>query len=177
MLSTVVINNYCSEANDDIFMLFNRALVLSEDMDGLEEYAAFYLNLLSVMITYNVGLAYQLAGLQSKGHEAALTRGFDFYSLAYLDLSENDSLSGCRENTGILSLLYSALVNNIGHFHAHSRRIQEAGICTKELQYCLRSFGLPVTEDSLILSRKDYDIFFLNTCFFWISEIASAPAA
>jgi hypothetical protein len=169
ILCSVALPGSISAVNDDVFALFNRALHLPSEVDEMTESSNLYYHLLSVVLTYNIGLANHLAGLRN-GSTPLLTRGLDFYSMAYAALIEQSKhLEGTSD---FLNLAFLALANNIGHIHAHFRSFEETSI------YCDQvSLRLLSERRTYTMSSEDYQLFFLNALFFRQSTHASAPAA
>jgi hypothetical protein len=176
ILCSIALPGCVSAVNDDVFVLFNRALHLPSEVDEMMARSNFYHHLLSVVLTYNIGLAHHLAGLHN-GSTPLLSRGFDFYSMAYAALTEQSKhLQGPSD---FLNLAFLALANNIGHIHAHFRCFNETAIYCDQVSHRLvselrtsRTIGAAYS-----ISDEDYQLFFMNACFFQKSTLASAPAA
>ena len=159
-----------STNDEDVFVLFNRALHLSREIKDIHENAAFYGQLLSGIIIYNLGLSHHLQGLKT-GDSRMQSRALELYLLAYQDLMDQCSSRGEKMPTVNMALV--SIVNNMGHIYAHFRRYEETSMCRDELSSRLTSLLL---DHHPILTAVEYQIFFLNISFFQ-SELMCAPSA
>lgn len=162
----------------DTFVIFNRGLLLnlsnSQDITHSCDSVSFYAA--SVALTYNVGLAHHLDGLE-KGDRMLLTRALDFYFLAYVSVIDKDTPVGSKWSTSLV-LGVLALVNNMGHIHATLCDFKRANICSEELTLRLEHLldSQPGSSASHF-SEEEYQILLWNaTCFSEILHLCS-PAA
>lgn len=158
--------------DDEVFSLFNRALHLRFDEDDIEGNEELYFHLLTAILSYNVGLAHHLCGLQT-GESKVVERGLDFYSMVYSSLTKRKDYLEAYPTSINLCLL--ALVNNIAHIHAHFRRFKATAICNDEITFRLSVLLSPFSHISVF--DEDYKIFFLNVSLYTSSDTLSAPAA
>ena len=163
-----------SNTYDDVYILFNRALHLSPEAADMVGRADFYDHLMAAVFFYNIGLAYHLNGLRS-GDSKLLQKALDFYLTAYGKMT--DQSMHLRGRIDLLNLAFMALVNNIGHVHAHFRCLRSVSLCTADL--CQRlAYIVPSTAIcESVLSDGEYKVFFLNICFFQEAELFASPAA
>jgi hypothetical protein len=159
----------CSVMQDDVFVLFNRALHISSETAHVEDNECS-IHILTAVLLYNLGITFHQKGLKT-GDSQALSRALRFYSMAHetLAVAENTSLT---ETSNGLALGLLAVANNIGHVHAHFQCFEEAGVCSDDL-----SFRLSIVLDAPILSEAEAQVFILNAWFFRKTQLASTPAA
>jgi hypothetical protein len=97
--------------------------------------------------------------------------------MAYAALTEQSKhLKGPSD---FLNLAFLALANNIGHIHAHFMNLKETSIYCDQVSLRLVSElrTSPTIGAAYTISDEDYQLFFLNACFFRHSTLLSAPAA
>lgn len=134
------------------FLMFNSALQLLIGNEDILQQPTMYYNILTAVVTYNVGLAYHLLSINNGVH-LMLAWANDFYFLAYASVSEYDSNVGAS-----LDMLLLALTNNIGHVNAVLDSWDKARICCDELARVL-------LRDEKYSGREDYLVFYMNTLF------------
>lgn len=179
--------------NDDVFLLFNRAISLSPRIKEMDENCEALNQIVAVVLTYNVGLVHHLEGL-AFGNSNLLIRSLEFYSLAYTALRV--CLSSTWNNTierftGTHHFALLALVNNLGHIHAYFRSLSDVGICRDELAFRLAELFVGAKQhaaaDASAASsqalppphpnNEQYKVFYHNVFYFPMAELTSAPAA
>lgn len=188
---------------EDVFLLFQRALHLSivdeeelmfrDELRNSAEVAVaatqvvpeqyfssptdtriFYQKLLSVILTFNVGLSYHLQGLfHSPQSDRHLRLALEYYTAAYFAVrDEQNTCFRCRLELSRLSFL--AILNNIGHYHAYMQNRAERDECSRDL---LRHTA--ILASFLTLSTDEYRIFFINGSIFQQqqAQLLAAPGA
>lgn len=158
----------------DAFLVFNRGLLLNANEHDVGNCDSSAFHAASVALTYNVGLAHHLHGIE-KGDLTLMSRALDFYLLAYVSLVDKSAEERNRSSSLILGLL--ALANNIGHIHATLCDYNRTKICSEEILLRLAQILDSQPGPSLHLSEDEYKIFLLNACFFREFMHACAPAA
>jgi len=152
---------------DDIFMLYRRALHYAPDssMHTRTNY-----HILTGVLLYNMGLGYHILGLRTS-ISGFLSKAYELYSLAHSKLKTDVK---CKKSpqSGLLSLAYLAIVNNIGHIHSYFRNMHELQICSDELTHRMNSGG-----SSISACDSEHKVFFLNVCYSNESAMLAAPCA
>jgi hypothetical protein len=123
---------------DNMFVLFNRAIMLSPSARADEATTA------SVLL-YNMAFVYHREGAE-RGCSALLRKALHGYKMAGRVLRERSTGS---------DLVMFALVNNMGHIHSHLFNRQAA-------DGCRRCLSLNISTYSRILSKYDLAFFFMN---------------
>jgi len=163
----------CLAANcdqDDVFILFNRTLILEETEPARPWSKNSYGSLMLGVIMYNLGLAMHLEGLKH-GDSQKLLEAMHVYFMAYSSLLEFKRLLTDEDNAFDLALF--ALINNMAHIHAHFHRLTEAGQWVNELKILLSVALKPSTN---IMIDEDLWTFLMNACLFQ-KDTLLAPAA
>jgi hypothetical protein len=122
---------------DNMFVLFNRAIILSPSAQADKATTA------SVLL-YNMGFVYHREGVE-RGCSALLRKALHGYQMAGLVL---------RKSSAGSDLVMFALVNNMGHIHSHFFNKQAA-------DGCRRCLSLNISTYSRILSKHD-PFFFMH---------------
>lgn len=148
-------------AGDDVFLLYDRALDVSVNVDDIQNQSHFCRQLLYVSLMYNIGLAHHLEGISS-GRSFFLENSLAYYTIAYKEVVSR------KTNSEFPGLAHMALVNNIGHVHAHFRNLSATELCCDELAYQL------VARNP---SQEERQPFCSNALFFHENQLAGAPAA
>jgi hypothetical protein len=136
---------------DNMFVLFNRAIILSPSA-RVDKAAT------ESVLLYNMGFAYHREGVE-RGCSALLRKALQGYETAGRVLRKSPAGS---------DLVMFALVNNMGHIHSHFFEKQAADCC----QRCL---SLNISTYAHILSK--YDLAFFTMNFFKTDMLQWAPAA
>jgi hypothetical protein len=136
---------------DSMFVLFNRAIILSPSA------LADKVTTESVLL-YNMGFAYHREGVE-RGCSALLRKALHGYEMARRVLSKIPAGG---------DLVMFALVNNMGHIHSHFFNKQAA-------DGCRRSLSLNISMYFRILSKCDFAFFCMN--FSKSDMLQWAPAA
>jgi hypothetical protein len=123
---------------DNMFVLFNRAIILSPSARSNEATTA------SVFL-YNMGFVYHREGVE-RGCSALLRKAVHAYETARQSLRKSPAGS---------DLVMFALVNNMGHIHSHLFNRQAA-------DGCRRCLSLSISTYSRILSKYDVAFFCMN---------------
>lgn len=173
--SIVISEDPLFDLQDDVFILFNRALHLSDTtVAGMKDQHTL-VQCLSSLLTFNVGLTYHVAGLQRKCSQL-LYKALESYSIVY---SFTTPIGRSIPSHDRFCFIILAVVTNIGHIHAYFRQLQEATLCSDEL--CMRLVADPLSASIISdyqTSHEEYRIFFMNAYFFGGSRLLPAsPAA
>jgi hypothetical protein len=136
---------------DNMFVLFNRAIILSPSAQA--DKAAT-----ESVLFYNLGVVYHREGVE-RGCSALLRKALHAYEKAWQALRKSPAGS---------DLVMFALVNNTGHIHSHFFDKQAA-------DGCRRCLSLKISTYSSILSKYDFAFFCMN--FFKTDMLQYAPAA
>jgi hypothetical protein len=123
---------------DNMFVLFNRAIILSPSVQTDKATTASAL-------LYNMGFAYHREGIE-RGCSALLRKALRGYEMAARVLRKSPAGS---------DLVKFALVNNMGHIHSYFFNKQAA-------DGCRRCLSLNISAYSRILSKYDLAFFFMN---------------
>jgi hypothetical protein len=114
------------------FSIFDRPLLI--DTTGVA--AAYSLadqNCLSVVILFNMGLAYQIFGMQDiRLQQTSFKKAMKLYQMATATLEKSSDEGNC--------LVSLALSNNMGHIYSHFYETSETQRCLDCLQAGLRAF-------------------------------------
>jgi hypothetical protein len=136
---------------DNMFVLFNRAIILSPSAHANKAATE------SVLL-YNLGFVYHREGVE-RGCSALLRKALQAYETAWQVLRKSPAGS---------DLVMFALVNNMGHIHSHFFNEQAA-------DGCRRCLSLNISTYSNILSKHDFAFFCMN--FLKTDMLQYAPAA
>lgn len=155
----------------DVFVLFHRGLLLNDPQDDVccDDAASFHAA--SIALTYNVGLAHHLSGIE-KGDLTLLSRALDFYLLAYVSMVDKEGVENSMKSSLALGML--ALANNIGHIHATFCNFSRTNLCSEEILLRLVQLQDSQPGPSRHISKDEYKIFLLNASFF-VSFYTLAP--
>jgi len=164
--STPCLASNCDQ--DDVFILFNRTLILEETAFVRRWSDDTYGCLMYGVLMYNLGLAMHLGGL-THGDSQRLLEAMRVYFMAYSSLQEFKRLQIDEDNAFGLTLL--AIMNNMAHIHVHFRQLTEASQLIDAIRIHLSVYLKPPTK--ITVDNGDYGTFFLNACFF---ETNSWPA-
>jgi hypothetical protein len=146
---------------DNMFALFNRAIILSSVSTPNARSSAYEATVASVFM-YNIGLVYHRDGIE-RGCSALLRKALNAYERARKSLHKSQAGS-------IFDLILFALLNNMGHIHSHFFDKQEADACRR----CLYQ---NYSKCSRILSKEDFAFFFMNILVMKADLLQFAPAA
>jgi len=175
LLRSISLCNDSSSMDDDVFILYRRAVHLSLDcLVDFEHSHSFYRSIFSGILVYNIGLAHHIKGL-AKNAASELLSALTYYNMArnahFLRMEYSD------DERYAPALLLLASTNNIGHIHATFRDFETTDAYVTETRALLTSlvFYHPLSKGSL--TDEEYSAFFLNTYFFHDASLSPAPAA
>jgi hypothetical protein len=154
------VDNFSKAQDDDAFYLFERAILI-EGYDQTLAPTDRLLTRIIVVVTYNLGLANHLLGLQNGNYRREkYAKALRFYEVA-------DSLNRTYpDNRGILFL---AAVNNAAHIHSYFYN-------NENTQTCLDGMSSILTSSSRDeKASEEYSPFFMNMMFY--KQMIVAPAA
>jgi hypothetical protein len=157
--------------DDEVFIIFNRALLLSPEVAHVARKSTIFGYLLPGVLLYNAGLAHHLQGLHN-GDSWELSRALYLYFVAYNTFTDHST----KESPFLLDLGFLALANNIGHIHMNFRSFTKAEVCSEELLRRLSQL-LSTAGDVPSICNEEFKPFFLNVCFSPKTQRLSAPAA
>jgi hypothetical protein len=154
------VNNISKAQDDDAFSLFERAILI-EGCDQTLAPTDRLLTRIAVVVTYNLGLAHHLLGLQNGNYQREnFAKALRFYETA-------DTLNRTYpDNRGILFL---AAVNNAAYLHSHFFNNGNTQTCLDGMSFVLRS----TSRDEK--TSEEYSPFFMNVMFY--RQMTVAPAA
>jgi len=159
------------DQHDDIFMLYRRALHYSPDSSM---HATMNYHLLTGVVLYNMGLGCHIMGLRTSC-SGYLSKAYECYSLAHATLATTQ-IKRVESSSYLLSLVFLAIANNIGHIHSYLRNFQEVRTCSEELAHQIRCRFNSV-DPSFAECDDEHRVFFLNVCFYNESTVLAAPCA
>jgi len=175
LLRSISLCNDSSSLDDDVFILYRRALHLSlECLVDFEHSHSFYSSIFSGILVYNIGLAHHIQGL-AKNATSELFSALTYYKMAQNAHFLRMEYSGDERYAPALLLLASA--NNIGHVHASFRDFEATDAYVNEARGLLSSLVLYHAFSKDSLTDEEYQVFFLNTYFFHDASLSPAPAA
>jgi hypothetical protein len=162
-VSTTLDSFYSSYQDDNSFHLFSRA-ILVEGCGQILAPSNLLLNRISMVVTYNLGLAHHLLGTQNGNKQRKnYTKALTMYKMAY---NLKKAYADSRD------LMYLAVFNNMGHIYSHFFDKQSTHRCLEGIHSVLMSCSS--NEDS---AREEYDPFFMNIMMFYKQETVATPAA
>jgi hypothetical protein len=154
------VDNISKPQDDDAFYLFERAILI-EGYDQTLVPTDRLLTRIAVVVTYNLGLAHHLLGLQNGNcRKENYGKALRCYEVA------NSTNRTNPDNGGILSL---AAVNNAAHIHTHFLNSGNTQRCIDGMSSILMSSSR-VEETS-----EEYCPFYMNMMFY--KRMTVAPAA
>jgi hypothetical protein len=144
--------------------LFNRPILVEECDHTMLTPSDRLLNRISMVVTYNLGLAHHLLGMQNgdnrrKNYSKALRMYHAAYALT-MEYPDNRDL------------LYLAVLNNMGHIYNYS-------FDSRNIQHCLEGMESILTPYSgnEQNTSDDYTPFFMNVLMFSMQKALAAGAA
>jgi tetratricopeptide (TPR) repeat protein len=146
--------------NQDAFFIFDRAFLIdSSDLASI--YSSEGQHYTTTILLYNMGLAYQLMGMQdSRSQHKNLKKAVKIYQMAATILVANDLVS-------------LAVWNNMGHIYSQLCETQKSQSCLDSLQK-----GLNVIQDSGVEIHVDAFIAFrMNVLIMHGQTVVVAAAA
>jgi tetratricopeptide (TPR) repeat protein len=148
------------------FSIFDRALVI-DSIDFAASYSSIAgQNCASAVILFNMGLAYQLLGMQElRSQQRSFKKAMKLYEMASNILQNSDD-----EVDGLTSL---AVSNNMGHIFSHFCETRETQLCLDLLQaglHAIQSSDAEVLED-------EYRPFHMNVLILHGQALGAAAAA
>jgi hypothetical protein len=154
------VDNVSKSQDDDAFYFFERAILI-EGYDQTLVPTDRLLTRIVVVVTYNLGLAHHLLGLQNENYRKEnYAKALRFYEVA------NSTNRTNPDNRGILSL---AAVNNAAHIHSHFFNNGNTQRCIDGMSSILMSSS----RDEK--TSEEYCPFYMNTMFY--KQMIVAPAA
>lgn len=162
---------------NDLFLLFDRALLLNIPVEQMTSNFAACFHVLTLVLTYNIGLAHQLHSLRCTCSRTLEERALDCYSAAYASLRQTPASIAHQP---MLHMVHLAVVNNMGHLYAHSfRQYQLAQECTQELLWRLVAAPTSSTlnASSDLFHVDAYSAFFQNAYLFEKNHFITASTA
>jgi hypothetical protein len=158
------VDNSSELQDDNTFYLFERAILIEGGYDQILVPTDRLLNRIAVVVTYNLGLAHHLLGLQNGNYKRVnYAKALRFYEMAdTLDRMYPDNPRG---------ILFLAVVNNTAHIQSHF-------FDTRDTQRCLDgiSFMLMSNSSDEEKTSEEYRPFYMNVMFYRQTTVAS-PAA
>jgi tetratricopeptide (TPR) repeat protein len=149
--------------DDNSFHLFSRA-ILVEGCGQVFAPSDYLLNRISMVVTYNLGMAHHLLGTRNgKKQRRNYTKALAMYKVAY-------TLK--KEYTDNRDLVYLAVFNNMGHIYSHFWDKQSTHRCLEGMHSVLMSCSS--NEDR---ECEEYDPFFMNVMMYYKKEAVATPAA
>jgi hypothetical protein len=149
--------------DDNSFHLFSRAILLEGYWLTLAP-SGRLLNLISMVVTYNLGLAHHLIGMQNGNNQRRnYTKALTMYKMSY---TLKKMYADNRD------LLYLAVFNNMGHIYSHFFDKQSTHRCLEGIHFILMSCSS--NEDR---AREEYDEFVMNIMMYYNQETVATPAA
>ena len=154
------VDNFSKAQDDDALYLFERAILI-EGYDQTLASTDRLLTRIAAVVTYNLGLAHHLLGLQNGNYQREnFAKALRFYETA-------DTFNRTYpDNRGILFL---AAVNNAAHIHSHFLNNGNTQTCLDGMSLVLRSTPKEKT------TSEEYSPFFMNVMFY--RQMSVAPAA
>jgi hypothetical protein len=153
----------CQDGNP--FCLLNRAILFegchptSTPSDGL-------LNHLTMVVTYNLGLAYHLLGMHNGNNQRKN------YSKALKMYKVTASLMRLYPDNRGRDLLYLAVFNNMGNIYSHFYDRENTQHCLEGMKAILMS-----CSDNDELKSEDYSPFYMNMMMFYRQRTVASAAA
>jgi hypothetical protein len=161
---TYVVNNFSKSQDDNAFYLFERAILI-EAYEQMLVPTDRLLNRIAAVVTYNLGLAHHLLGLQNgKNERKNYAKALRFYEVADTLNSKYDPDNG--------DILILAIVNNAAHVHAHFFDNENTQRCLDRMSSILVSTSSSDEEKM----TEEYSPFYMNMMFYRQMSVAS-PAA
>jgi hypothetical protein len=149
--------------DDNSFHLFGRAILVERCGKTLAPYDRL-LNRISMVVTYNLGLAHHLLGTQNGNNQRRnYTKALTFYEVVYT------LKKVCADNRDIV---YLAVFNNMGHIYSHFFDKQSTHRCLEAMHSVLKSGSR--NEDR---ACEEYYPFFMNILMYYMQEAVATPAA
>jgi tetratricopeptide (TPR) repeat protein len=137
-------SSFCQDHH--AFSIFDRALVI-DSIDFEASYSTIAgQNCTSAVILFNMGLAYQLLGMQDlRSQQMSFKKAMQLYEMATDILqSSGDEVNG---------LTWLAVSNNMGHIFSHFCETRETQLCLDRLQAGLHAFlrsDVDILEDEYL---------------------------
>jgi tetratricopeptide (TPR) repeat protein len=153
----------CQDGNP--FCLLNRA-ILFEGCHPTSTPSDELLNHLSMVITYNLGLAYHLLGMQNGNNQRKN------YNKALKMYKVTASLMRLYPDNRGRDLLYLAVFNNMGNIYSHFYDRENTQHCLEGMKAILMS-----CSDNDELKSEDYSPFYMNMMMFYRQRTVASAAA
>jgi tetratricopeptide (TPR) repeat protein len=149
--------------DDNSFHLFSRA-ILVEGCGQVLAPSDHLLNRISMVVTYNMGIAHHLLGTQNGNNQRRnYIKALTMYEVAY-------TLK--KEYADNHDLVYLAVFNNMGHIYSHFFDKQSTKRCLEGMLSVLMSCSS--NEDR---AGEEYHPFFMNILMYYMQETVATPAA
>jgi tetratricopeptide (TPR) repeat protein len=162
---SVKLDDFISSFQDDnSFHLFSRA-ILVEGCGQVLAPSDYLLNRISMVVTYNLGMAHHLLGTRNGNKQRRnYTKALTMYEVAY-------TLK--KEYADNRDLVYLAVFNNMGHIYSHFWDKQSTNRCLEGMHSVLMSCSS--NEDTR--TCEEYDPFFMNVMMYYKKKAVATPAA
>jgi hypothetical protein len=158
---TIGVGNFSKAQDDDTFYLFERAILIERCNQTLAPTDRLLTRIVAV-VTYNLGLAHHLLGLQNGNYQ----RENYAKALRFYETADTLNRGTYPNNRGILFL---AAVNNSAHIHSHFLNNGNTQTCLDRMSSILMSSSRDVKMS------EEYSPFFMNIMFY--RQMTVAPAA
>jgi hypothetical protein len=159
------IEDFSKYQYDNPFCLFQRAILI-EGCDQILVPTDRLVSRISAVVTYNMGLAHHLLGLQQNGNSQRTN-----YTLASRMYKVADTLYRVYPDNGDI-LVFLAVRNNMAHIHSHFVDNESVQSCLKGINVVLQSSSGDEEKTS-----ENYSPFYLNIMMFYRQITVASPAA
>jgi hypothetical protein len=169
--------------SDNIFTFYQRAFLLTIS-SLIESDDAAHSSKQSAVLLYNIAVAHHNYAMYRRDPVAAhreFRTALVFYDLAFSTIQES-LVDDTNENDEDFLLLLLAVLNNLGHIHAHHNNYLETQEMLTSLQEILAALRPPSGQPSAFMdhnnhNQEDFLFFYLNLVVYEEQEFAAAPAA
>jgi hypothetical protein len=147
------------------FCLLSRALIF-EGCHPTSTPSDELLNHLSMVVTYNLGFAYHLLGMQNGNNQKKnYNKALEMYKMTA-------ALMRLYPDSRGRDLLYLTVFNNMGNIYSHFYDRENTQHCLEGMKAMLMS-----CSDSDELKIDDYSPFYMNILMFYRNRTVGTPAA
>jgi hypothetical protein len=153
--------------DQDAFSIFDRAFFIDSSASSASTYSSEGQNFTTTVLLYNMGLAHQLLGMQDfPSRQRNLKKAAKLYRMAAAILGK----FGDEAN----SLVFLAVLNNMGHIYSHFCDTQESQRCVDSLQAGLYA----IQQDSEVeILEDEFSAFQMNVLIMRGQNKVAAAAA
>lgn len=170
-------------ASENIFTFYQRAFLLATSSISATDDAADN-SKQSAVLLYNIAVAHHNYAMYRRDPVAAhreFRTALVFYDLAFSTIQES-LVDDNNENDEDFLLLLLAVLNNLGHIHAHHYNYLETQEMLTSLQEIMAALRPPSGQPSAFMdhnnhNREDFLFFYMNLVVYEEQEFAAAPAA